>query len=34
MKFKKLTDSEEAGLVDVEVFRCHVCFTWVATGAW
>jgi hypothetical protein len=34
LKFKKLTDSEEAGLVDVEVFRCHVCFTWVATGAW
>jgi hypothetical protein len=22
------------GEVDVEVFRCHVCFTWVATGAW
>lgn len=34
LKFNKLADLEEAGLVDVEVFRCHVCFTWVATGSW
>lgn len=34
LKFNKLMDLERAGLVDVEVFRCHVCFTWVATGAW
>ena len=34
LKFNKLADLEEAGLVDVEVFRCHVCFTWVATGTW
>jgi hypothetical protein len=34
LKFNKLMDLERAGLVDVEVFRCHVCFTWVATGSW
>ena len=34
LKFNKLAELEEAGLVDVEVFRCHVCFTWVATGSW
>ena len=34
LKFNKLMDLEAAGLIDVEVFRCHVCFTWVATGAW
>lgn len=34
LKFNKLADLEEAGLVDLEVFRCHVCFTWVATGTW
>ena len=34
LKFNKLVDLEAAGLVDLEVFRCHVCFTWVATGAW
>ena len=34
LKFNKLAELEEAGLVDVEVFRCHVCFTWVATGTW
>jgi hypothetical protein len=34
LKFKTLTDLEEVGLVDVEVFRCHVCFTFLATGAW
>mmetsp|Transcript_7399 Transcript_7399/g.16781 ORF Transcript_7399/g.16781 Transcript_7399/m.16781 type:complete len:847 (-) Transcript_7399:1469-4009(-) len=33
LKFNKLMDLEAAGLVDVEVFRCHVCSTWVATGA-
>jgi len=33
LKFNKLMDLEAAGLVDVEVFRCHVCMTWVATGA-
>mmetsp|Transcript_16026 Transcript_16026/g.29063 ORF Transcript_16026/g.29063 Transcript_16026/m.29063 type:complete len:857 (-) Transcript_16026:234-2804(-) len=33
LKFNKLMDLEAAGLVDVEVFRCHVCLTWVATGA-
>lgn len=34
LKFNKLVDLEVAGLVDVEVFRCHACSTWVATGAW
>lgn len=34
LKFNKLIDLEMAGLVDVEVFRTHPCFTWVATGAW
>lgn len=34
LKFNKLMDMEAAGLLDVEVFRCHVCPTWVATGAW
>mmetsp|Transcript_6478 Transcript_6478/g.11492 ORF Transcript_6478/g.11492 Transcript_6478/m.11492 type:complete len:853 (-) Transcript_6478:202-2760(-) len=33
LKFNKLLDLEAAGLVDVEIFRCHVCSTWVATGA-
>ncbi|KAL7536338.1 hypothetical protein ACHAXR_007087 [Thalassiosira sp. AJA248-18] len=33
LKFNKLMDLEAAGLIDVEVFRCHACFTWVATGA-
>lgn len=33
LKFNKLLDLERAGLVDVEVFRCHMCFTWVATGS-
>mmetsp|Transcript_7582 Transcript_7582/g.16395 ORF Transcript_7582/g.16395 Transcript_7582/m.16395 type:complete len:871 (-) Transcript_7582:200-2812(-) len=33
LKFNKLMDLETAGLVDVEVFMCHVCLTWVATGA-
>lgn len=34
LKFNKLMDLETAGLADVEVFRCHVCATWVVTGAW
>ncbi|KAL7552769.1 hypothetical protein ACHAWF_016012 [Thalassiosira exigua] len=32
LKFNKLVDLESAGMIDIEVFRCHVCFTWVATG--
>jgi hypothetical protein len=34
LKFNKLMDLEVAQLVDVEVFRTHPCFTWIATGAW
>lgn len=34
LKFNKLMDLEAAGMVDVEVFRCHVCSTWVGTGSW
>lgn len=34
LKFNKLIDLEAAQLIDVEVFRTHPCFTWVATGAW
>lgn len=34
LKFNKLVDLEAANMVDVEVFRCHACVTWVATGAW
>ena len=34
LKFNKLMDLEAAGLLDVEVFRCHACPTWIATGAW
>ncbi|KAL7489279.1 hypothetical protein ACHAW6_014864 [Cyclotella cf. meneghiniana] len=33
LKFNKLIDLEAAQLIDVEVFRTHPCFTWVATGA-
>ncbi|KAL3800441.1 hypothetical protein HJC23_011678, partial [Cyclotella cryptica] len=33
LKFNKLMDLEAAQLIDVEVFRTHPCFTWVATGA-
>mmetsp|Transcript_21426 Transcript_21426/g.30013 ORF Transcript_21426/g.30013 Transcript_21426/m.30013 type:complete len:920 (+) Transcript_21426:531-3290(+) len=33
LKYTKLMDLERAGLVDIEVFRTHPCFTWVSTGA-
>lgn len=33
LKFTKLLDLERSGLVDIEIFRTHPCFTWVATGA-
>jgi len=34
LKYTKLLDLEMAGLVDIEIFRTHPCFTWVATGSW
>ena len=34
LKNQKLMDLAAAGLVDVEVYRTHVCVPWVATGAW
>ena len=34
MKNQKLMDLAAAGLVDVEVYRTHVCVSWLATGAW
>eukprot|EP00586_Coscinodiscus_wailesii_P000663 CAMPEP_0172481594 /NCGR_PEP_ID=MMETSP1066-20121228/7587_1 /TAXON_ID=671091 /ORGANISM="Coscinodiscus wailesii, Strain CCMP2513" /LENGTH=855 /DNA_ID=CAMNT_0013244041 /DNA_START=305 /DNA_END=2872 /DNA_ORIENTATION=- len=33
LKYTKLIDLERAGLIDVEIFRTHVCSCWVATGA-
>lgn len=34
LKFNKLMDLERERLIDVEVFRTHPCFSWIATGAW
>lgn len=34
LKNQKLMDLAAAGLVDVEVYRTHVCVSWLATGAW
>ena len=34
LKNQKLMDLAAAGLVDIEVYRTHVCVPWVATGAW
>lgn len=34
LKNQKLMDLAAAGLVDIEVYRTHVCVSWVATGAW
>jgi hypothetical protein len=34
LKFNKLMDLEREKLIDVEVFRTHPCFSWIATGAW
>jgi len=33
LKNQKLMDLAAAGLVDIEVYRTHVCVPWVATGA-
>jgi len=33
LKYKKLMDLEREGQTDIEIFRTHVCPTWVATGA-
>ena len=34
LKFNKLMDLERERLIDIEVFRTHPCFSWIATGAW
>jgi len=35
LKYTKLFELEKAGLVaDVDSYRAHPCFSWVATGAW
>ena len=31
---RKLMELDADGLLDVEVYRCYACPTWVATGAW
>jgi len=33
LQLKKLMAEEEDGKLDVEIFRTHPCFTWLATGA-
>lgn len=33
LKYTNLMDLDRAGLIDIEIYRTHPCFTWVATGA-